>query len=238
MKISKKYIYFFVFFSFFWVLFFVVRISNAGQSETENMDCEYTSQLEQCIAANKNGNPRSIEDFECLASTDSEEILMQIILDDKFKEVQKRGIEYLDKMEKDAQAASTDPMLVVDENINYFGKEGILSKEFSKLCKQDILAARLECTGGKAPNVSVSNFLTNVSQSNECMQLADQYLQIANSVAERIVKKNRSLAGSSDPHQEYNGELRTKYEEVMKLLRQILWDIERINPTHITTNPK
>jgi len=45
--------------------------------------------------ANRNGSSRSITDFACMASNDPELILDQIILDEKFKEIQDEQLAFL-----------------------------------------------------------------------------------------------------------------------------------------------
>lgn len=220
-------------FSFWWI-FFVWNFFSAYSDDS--LTCSYASKFEQCVAANQNGNPRSITDFECLPSQNNDDILTQIIIDEKFKEVETQALAYLNALQNDTELAATEPIKIADDITNNFWAEGVFFKQFSQICNTQVLADRNECTGGKTPNLIASNLLASYTQKNECMNLAKQQLNIWTDVAYRITKTNRTQI-SSDSHQQYVSEERTKYEEVMTLLRQILGNIERVNPEHITTNP-
>jgi hypothetical protein len=50
-------------------------------------DCPYLSQYLECIEANRSGSPRSITDFVCIASENTNEVMYNIVLDMKFKEI-------------------------------------------------------------------------------------------------------------------------------------------------------
>lgn len=62
--------------------------------------CKYTSQIKRCEEANKNWNPRSIEDFTCPSTIDQEKMVYNIILADKFKKIDKQADEILNSLEK------------------------------------------------------------------------------------------------------------------------------------------
>jgi hypothetical protein len=61
--------------------------------------CEYMAKRDKCIAANENGTANGIEDYICLQTTSTEEILYQIILDEKFKEYDTDAKKYISWLE-------------------------------------------------------------------------------------------------------------------------------------------
>ena len=63
--------------------------------------CKYTSQIEECREANKSWSPLAIKDFLCVSEIDEEKMIYNIILDDKFKEIDKEADLYLDSLEND-----------------------------------------------------------------------------------------------------------------------------------------
>jgi hypothetical protein len=69
------------------MVYFHVGSANT-QEPIPELDCSYNDKFQQCVIANRNGNPRSIEDFPCYATEDMNLILDQIILDEMFQEVQ------------------------------------------------------------------------------------------------------------------------------------------------------
>ena len=73
---------------------------NTWYSEIDNI-CSYTDKIEQCFYENWSWFPESIEEFVCLQSNNEEEIVYQIILDEKFKEVDEKIEVYLQGLETD-----------------------------------------------------------------------------------------------------------------------------------------
>jgi len=72
------------------------------------------------VSANRNGNPRSIEDFPCIASESYSSILDQIILDEKFSEIQEKSEAFIESLEQDKKAIVTNPNEVIDDIMNNF----------------------------------------------------------------------------------------------------------------------
>jgi len=54
---------------------------------------------DECINANKNNRANGIDDYICLQTTNKEEILYQIILDEKFKEYDIEAMQYINWLE-------------------------------------------------------------------------------------------------------------------------------------------
>jgi len=81
-------------FLIFTILFSSIVFVNAEEN------CSYTAKIEQCWEENKSWNPRAIEDFLCITTLDREKMIYNIILDDKFKKIDKEADEILDSLEQ------------------------------------------------------------------------------------------------------------------------------------------
>lgn len=211
--------------------------SNASeQSPIPKLDCEYAWKFEQCVVANRNGSPRSIDEFPCLATQNYDEILDQIILDDKFKEVQKEGIEFLEGLASDKQASAEDSLEVIDDVVNNFGDEWAYYQDYKDLCNGWILGERLTCTG-KIPIVPGWKRIADWWLEGECMWLAKTNLNLMSLVAYDVIKENKHQM-VNDAHKKYFQKEREKYNQILSTMGQIIGHTERINPTHYTKNPK
>ena len=81
-------------FLIFTILYSSIVFANAEEN------CSYTAKIEQCWEENKSWNPRWIEDFLCPTTIDKEKMVYNIILDDKFKKIDKKADEILDSLEQ------------------------------------------------------------------------------------------------------------------------------------------
>jgi len=90
--------------------------------------CSYTSQIEECRDANKSWEPLAIKDFLCVSEIDDEKMIYNLILDDKFKEIDEEANLYLDFLENDKTRFfwpdQKEPFLRwVDEVVEAFWKD-------------------------------------------------------------------------------------------------------------------
>jgi hypothetical protein len=86
-------------FLFFTLLLLVCSQVSFVRAEEET-SCEYQGEIDECIEANKNGTALEIEDFVCLQTSDREEMVYNIILDKKFKEVDEKAEEEVENIEE------------------------------------------------------------------------------------------------------------------------------------------
>lgn len=211
--------------------------SSASRDEPiPKLDCEYASKFEQCVVANRNGSPRSIDEFPCLATQNYDEILDQIILDDKFKEIQEDGIKFLEWIASDKQAAAEDSLEIIDDVVKNFSDEWAYYDDYKKMCNGGILWERLSCTW-KIPIVPGGKRIADWWLEGECMWLAKTNLNIMSLVAYDTLKENKHQI-INDAHKKYFQQEREKYSQILSTMWQIIGHTERINPTHYTTNPK
>lgn len=217
------------------VVFSLYYSSNASR-EIPKLSCSYNSKFQQCANANQNGSPRWISEFVCPATQSYEIMLDQIILDEKFKEIQEKWLSYLESLEKDVSAIWDEPDKVIDDIINNFGPEWVYYKEYKKLCNIGILKERESC-GWPIPIIPAWNRIADWSLEWECMGLAKIHLNIYSLVAFDLAKINKSQL-ISDAHKKYIQKEREKYNQILTTMWQIMWHTERINPEHIISNPK
>jgi len=82
------------------ILIFAFTVPSFAPVVNAAWECKYSWKLTECVDANKNGSARSIEDFICKETSDQEQMLLQIILDDKFKEIDEEAEAYLEQLEQ------------------------------------------------------------------------------------------------------------------------------------------
>lgn len=217
-------------------LFIWYHTGQANKSEPiPQLTCSYASKFEQCVVANRNGNPRSITNFECVASNDSSLILDQIIIDEKFQEIQDDQLAFLDGLEADKESALIDPLRVIDDITKSFRSEWVFYNRYKELCNWKILEERLSCMD-PISIVWAGNRIADWGLNGECMEMANTHLSIYSLVAYDSLNNNKSEV-MNDNHKKYFQQERTKYDELISTMWQILGNTERINPTHFTENP-
>lgn len=200
------------------------------------LECSYASKFERCVVANRTGSSRTIEDFACIASNDYNVILDQIILDEKFEEIQDKQLSFLAWLLGDKEKALTEPLRIIDDVTKNFAPEWVFSKEYQELCNGWLLAERLSCTD-PISNTAAGERIADWGLKSECMQLANSNLETYSQVAYDIMKKNKSEV-LQDKTKEYFQQENTKYDEILSTMGQIIGHTERINPTHYVDNPK
>ena len=209
----------------------------ADERPIPQLDCEYAGKFEECIAANRSGNTRSIDDFVCLQSQNWEAILDQIILDETFQEIDEEVYEYLEDLSEDKEHIIDEPNRAIDDITKNLSVEGDYYKEYVKLCQRGILAERTSCTGS-VPNIAAWPRLQGSDMGRECIALVKNKLDIYTKVADGLVKLNKSEV-IQDDHKDYVQQERTKYDELLNDMNMIVGSMGRLARwvTHWTPNP-
>lgn len=222
-----------------WILISTLCLCfQAFWAENEENSCEYQSQLEQCIIANKNGSARSIADFACLQSSSSEAILDQIILDVKFREIQEEKYDFLQQLKQDKEAILTDRNRVIDDIEKNFALEQFYHTKYKAVCNGWILAERAKC--GSVPITTAGRRVIDNSLSSECMTLAKTHLNIYYQVAYDVVKLNKAQVLQDQYKQDIVQVMRGKFDELLSMMADIIWFMWRLarGVTHWTWDPK
>lgn len=221
--------------------FFIGSTFSAG--EAPQISCSYSGKFDQCYQANQSGSARSIEDFVCLDRAGNwQEVLAQIILDEKFSEIDEEIEDYISRLEESkceyfGPGASQNFLRAVDDIEKNFPKYGYYWNKYEELCKTGILSELAECTDGVI-NQEASNYLWGTEKSS-CLTLVEVKLYQVRQVGYDLLKLNKSEC-RQDEHKKYVQEERTKYSELLDLMRNILGYLERMVNGWVTKtqNPK
>ena len=205
------------------LVFLLIVVQTISISYWEG-ECKYTSEWEQCIEENRGGNPWSIEpenDFLCVSSQSSEEIIYNIILDKQFTTIDTKAAEYLDVLETNKDyyfwPNRQAPFLVaIDDIQRYFGIDGIFYNQYYKACNwanpEGIMQESVSCLGW-VTSISVSKWFFSNSL---CMSLAEKKLKLYKQTAYNILELNKQ-AVRSDYKKTYVQEQRGFYNVVVDL---------------------
>lgn len=206
-------------------------------AEGENT-CEYIGKRDQCIIANKNGSARSITEFSCLQSSSSEEILDQIILDVKFREIDDKIETFLDALDKDKEAAANDTNRVIDDISKNLLAEWVYYKEYKDLCNGWILAERAKCND--VPIETAWERVRDNSLETQCMALVNNKLDIYAQVAYDKTKLNKAQVLQDQYKEDIVQVMRGKFDELLSIMTDIIWFMWRLarGVTHWTPDPK
>lgn len=203
----------------------------------DELSCEYVSDFERCVSANKNGTTRSIKDFVCLQSNNNEAILDQVILDKKFKEIDEEILQYLKSLEADKEFAAKQTNRAVDDITKNFWWEWSYFKRYKDLCNHWILEERAKCWDA-IPNLTVWDRIKWSYAGRECIKLVEHKLDVYTKVADSTLKINKAKV-QQDNHKKYIQEERKKFDALLNDQITIVGHIGRLARwvTHWTPNP-
>nr|MDD3720339.1 hypothetical protein [Candidatus Gracilibacteria bacterium] len=222
---KKSFIFFLVF------LFFTAGVYSLKADNT-NTSCKYQDKIDECFNANQNGDANSIEDYICAQSSDKEEIAYQIILDLKFKEIDKEAVKFLDSLQKgkdyyfgpNKQATYIDGINYINEA---FGKYGTLWKKYKSFCdptdNTSIIKDYLSCSK-YTTTVEASQYFTET----ECMTLVEYKLNTFKKIAYNVLGTNK-LQVMRDYRKKQFQTTRTMYDNLIDNMNINLDDITKIN---------
>ncbi|PIE85547.1 hypothetical protein CSA08_01440 [Candidatus Gracilibacteria bacterium] len=221
----------FIFLGIIFFLLFIPSVFSIGI-------CKYSSEIEQCINANKSGEPLSIEDFVCIQDTNIEKIAYQIVLDKKFSSLDEEIEKYLVDLEKNkdyyfGKSAISNFFEAINDISNKLGKNGYYWEKYKNYCSvgdenaniniDSIQVETITCLGG---SVSVLNSKDFFRESN-CMGLAELKLKLYKDVAYDILTLNKHYV-RQDEKKLFIQKERTKYDEIVELFMINIGYIERI----------
>ena len=200
-------------------------------STPPQIECSYSGKFNECYNANLAGTARSIEDFVCLDRAGNwQEVLTQIVLDEKFGEIDEEIEDYITQLEESKceyfwPGASESFLKAVDDIEKNFPKYGYYWNKYKDLCEKGILEEVAECGDGIV-NLEAANYLWG-SERTACFNLVEVKLVQARQVSYNLLKLNKSQC-RQDEHKKYVQQEREKYNWVLDLVRDILWYLERM----------
>lgn len=221
------------------LLIFINPINIFAESKFWDYDlssnCSYSWEFNECLQANLSGTTRTIEDFVCLPSTNYFDIMSQIILDKKFKEIDEDIDKYITDLEEykdyyfgnDAQKPFTD---AIDEIENVFWLQWEFWYKYMDLCDPSkdgsIVSESLACFNWNIPMESASGFFDKRA-SNTCQDLVKTKLDLNKRVSYDVLKLNK-VQIKKDYDKSHMQKQRNKYDELIDEFRINLTYLERM----------
>ena len=190
--------------------------------------CKYTSEIEKCKESIKSSTTREIEDFVCIDDDNTEKVIYQIILDKKFKEIDKDANEYLSSLEENkdyyfwpkAKESYLEWIEKLEKNFNVYWDYW---QRYKSLCDSWIIQETADCLWWSVSVLWAKDFLWNW----DCQSLAETKLSIYKEVAYNVLKLNKDQV-RKDSRTNYVSEERSMYDKITELFSINLWFLERI----------
>ncbi len=201
-------------------VFFYVPFVNAESCAA--ITCgDLKSKCQSCIAAHKAWTSASISDFICLNSTNEVEVVLQILLDEKFKEIDIELSDYIDNLDKEKLYSEED----LDGVVSSFSVYWVYRNEYASLCKEGILQSYTECSS----NVwlkSVREFLW-WENGGLCIQLVNRKMEAYRAILYTVLKLNKSRV-RKEARKSYATAQRERYTRLINTMAMVLLYLEKI----------
>lgn len=219
---------------YFFTLFLLFAFTYMVNAEWVSEDCKYKWKYETCVKAQSSwfSWPRTIDDFVCISSRNNEKIMSQIILDEKFKEIDKEVDAYLSFLEKNKdyyfwEKAQENFLKAIDDIESRFSSDWIYAKKYLKYCdpteEKSILTETIWCFWWA---ISVSTWKDFFLQT-DCQKLVETKLSISKQVAFDLLKINKEQI-KKDSSKKFMQKQRTKYDKLLEIIMINISYIERI----------
>lgn len=207
---------------------FLYFVSNTSYSN----DCKYEDKINECIKENKNWQANSVEDFLCISSSDKEKIIYNLILDQKFSQIDNEIEEYIYWLERNKdyyfwENKKQDFISAIDEIYNKFKYSWTYYLAYKDLCspylENSIVSEALSCLWDET---SINNSQSYFKES-DCMALAETKLIIYSKIANDVLRLNKQNT-TRDSRKDYVQKQRKNYDLVSRLFLTNLSYLERI----------
>ena len=200
---------------FFIVILFSFIITNWEENKIAN-NCSYSWKINQCM--NSQDNIRSINDFVCINGS-LEEVTLQVVLDEKFKEIDKIIEKYLEWLENaksnyfwpDKKEEFTNAINDIEK---YLWPGWEFEKQYKKLCDWEILAESVKCLWNEISNANADSFLKTYDSQDMCRTLYKVSLNNYRATAYAILKENKFQI-QHDEHKKFTQIQRKKFDELI-----------------------
>ncbi len=211
-----------IFLLFFVVLgnnFFYVPYVSAESCVGFSWECY--SKCTECVEANKSWDARWISDFICLESTNDVEIVIQIILDEKFRELDEEVLDYMDSLDQWKEYS----MEKLDEVVSVFSVYWEFWNKYVALCKTGIIEEYFKCSE-KASASDIRDFLWSENDWR-CIQLVNKKMSAYREIIYGMLKINK-LNVRKEARRTYTKAQRERYDELVNIWYMILWYLTRM----------
>lgn len=201
--------------------------------------CEYKKEFEDCQAKNEAWITAAASDYLCVSSSKDEEILYNLILDKRFSEVDTDAYAFLrwitDSKDyffgEDAQASYFQWVEIINLK---FWNNGEYWKRYKDFCtasgEDSVIRETFSCLSSMAEAEVVrssSDTIREYLEETNCMGMAEAKLRIYELVAYDTLKINKAVV-RKDNRKKFMKKQRTKYGDVLNLMRINLGYMERI----------
>lgn len=186
----------------------LVFSNDIAVTEIEFTDnCEYSSESEACYNAIKSWTYKTIDEPICISHKDSEFVLMNLILDKKFKKTDKKAQDFISNLEKNRKKYFSNDNTYLDAFQDINDKLWVwweLWLEYSNYCnwwnnEKGIFSEINSCIKGGLSSSLVKDFLLkDNSTKNKCLLFAEQKLAVYRFSASQILKINKWQIGRDD----------------------------------------
>ena len=207
------------------IIIFIAFLISFNQISASS--CSYIWEFNQCIEAQKTWTTRAIEDFVCIPSGSSEQVMSQIILDIKFKEIDKDVEEYLTLLEEQKDRyfginAEKTFIEAIDEIEEVFWINSWFGVRYNMACRE-VLQESMSCMWWVMKNFEATKFFP----VSTCMNLYSTKLEIYKQVSYDILKLNKHQV-RLDSTKEYQQQQRWMYNKLLDAFMINLSLLERI----------
>jgi len=190
--------------------------------------CSYQSKLDQCTAAQIGQKQREITDFVCISGS-AETRAYQIILDERFQEIDEQIETYISDLEKNKsyyfwKDKQKNYIEGVENMIHIFQKDGEYGKMYYDVCS----GLQEEVIGCIPPSTQINEAKDYYGWSSTvCTRLAKHKLEIYKVLSYDLLLLNK-LQVSKDEKKMYVQEERMKYDNLLTKFMVNIGYVERI----------
>ncbi len=204
------------------ILFFVLFVN------ITYADCTYKSDFDKCKKALDAWTQKTLE-FACV-KWDDEKIYTQIILDEKFRWVDNKVVNYLTGLENDKdkyfwEKSQLSLFDAVNEIENKFAIDWPFAKKYFSFCEigeNTIYSEVLSCLW----TLQTTNSLKYFSQTR-CNDLIERKMSINKHVAYNILKMNKKQI-EKDSKKTFQQETRKSFNALHEVIMKNIWYLTKI----------
>lgn len=233
----------------FFVLVLIWVYSLNAQQATDVPVCNdiYSWAIAQCLEANEKWKSREIDRKNnpiCISSNDKEKIAYNVVLDIKFKELDKWIESFLESLEQNkdeyfwTESEKTVFDAVPDLNHLFADTTTWFYKQYRDACDENVILKEAAACYNPLSDKEAYKFLKNNSWDNICMSLAKTKLAVYRQVRSDLLKLNKKQV-KDDYVKKHTQEQRTKYDDLldkMSVNKNYInkinqkWNVKEANP--------
>ena len=212
--------------------------TNKNNTDTKEETCEYKAKVKECQDALKNQTSRSL-DYIC-SQWNETQILLQIILDDEFKKIDKKVESYLSNLEKsknkffwpDSQKTLIEWVDEIQKKLGVYD-EWSFWRQYLDVC-WGVIFSKAETCWESFAKVDAAKYF----KESDCQNLVLTKMAVYNQIAWNVLALNK-LQVDKDLKKKNTQQRRTKYDKLLELIAINIGYMERVRKKtpSFTKNP-